>query len=145
MLVTRDRAGAVIIFLVAAAAWWFSRDLPTEARLFPQIVILLMATLSIIMFAKTLKGEPRTDGEPFVKRPGNLLITVVGSVGYIFLVSQIGYFTATVLFMPGLALLLGYRNPVVIAVVTIAFLLLIWVVFVVIFKRPLPTEILFGG
>ena len=55
--------------------------------------------------------------------------------------SYLGYFTASFLLIPVISWFLGYRNPKVILAATAGFLCFIYVMFILIFSRPLPREI----
>ena len=52
----------------------------------------------------------------------------------------LGYFTATAVYIPAIALMLGQRGAAMIGVSTALFLIMIYLVFVVTFERPLPLE-----
>lgn len=136
----KDRVGAVVIFVVAALGWWWSGGFPVEAQMFPRVILGLMGLLAVIMFAKSFAGMATADDQPFIGNARNLAITVACFVGYIFLVSTIGFFTSSAIMLPAIALLLGFRNPVVIVASTAGFIAVVYFVFVEIFSRPLPAE-----
>lgn len=132
--------GAVVIFAVAVFGWWWSSGFPAEAQMFPRMVLGLMGLLALIMFIKSFAGMATADDRPFIGNARNLAITFASFVVYILLVSTIGFFTGSAIMLPALALLLGYRNPIVIVASTVAFIAVVWFVFVYIFSRPLPVE-----
>lgn len=136
----KDRVGAVVIFIVAALGWWWSGGFPVEAQMFPRAILGLMGLLAVIMFAKTFAGATTADDQPFIGNARNLAITIACFVVYILLVSTIGFFTSSAIMLPALALLLGFRNPIVIVASTAGFIAIVYLVFVEIFSRPLPVE-----
>lgn len=75
-----------------------------------------------------------------MENPRNFAVFSACLVAYIILIDTIGYFTSSALFVIGASLLLGYRRPLVVVSTAAAFVLFIYVVFVVIFERPLPLE-----
>lgn len=69
------------------------------------------------------------------------LISATGSIyvtGFIWL----GFFTSTVVMVPAVAWALGYREPKVIALTTLGFTFILYVVFRLLLAIPLPREAL---
>ena len=69
------------------------------------------------------------------------LISVAGSLyvaGFIWL----GFFTSTVIMVPAVTWALGYREPKVIALTTLGFTIVLYVVFRLLLAIPLPREAL---
>jgi putative tricarboxylic transport membrane protein len=145
VVLTKDRIAAVVIFLFSAAVFVYSQNtLAPSVRPFPSAIAGIMAVLSIAMFATTyIKSLPQPDDKPFFRNPLNFVITIASIAGYFFLLSKIGYFSATFVMVIGLSLLLGYRRYGLIALTAVGFLAFIYAVFVVIFERPLPPEFFF--
>lgn len=139
---TKDRIAAVVIFLFSAAVFAYSQNtLAPSVRPFPSAIAGIMAVLAVLMFASTyIKGMPQPDDKPFFKSPLNFVITIASIAVYFFLLSKIGYFSATFVMVIGLSLLLGYRRYGLIALTAVGFLAFVYAVFVMIFERPLPPE-----
>lgn len=139
-----DRAGAVLALLLTGAAWWVSARFPADARVFPRMVLVMLGVLSVLWLVRTFLparfGGTAPDGEPapFFEHAGYFLAAVATIAGYIHLVGLVGYFTATVAFLPFMAIVLGYRRPIGLALTTLAFAGGVWLVFVVAFGRRLP-------
>lgn len=141
----RDRIAAVFIFALAAAAWWTSQGFTPGARMVPQLVAGAMLFFSFIMFVRTfLPARRAKERTKFFTNGRYLLIGCALALIYISLVAVIGYFTATALFVPVFTWLLGYRRPAMLAISTMLFLLMVYVIFVGIFDRPLPDEFFVG-
>lgn len=140
MTLSRDGIGALVLLAVTGAAWVEIASVPGEARLFPRLVLGVMAVLSAAMLVRSFARRAETG--PFVQTPAALAITLVLAVIYIGAVEVIGYFAATALFVPGLALALGLRRTLLVALTTVGFVAAVYLVFVVLFGRPLPVGLL---
>ena len=121
-----DRAGAVVTLVVTGAAWWLSARFPADAQVFPRMVLALLGVLSLLWLVRTFLpfGRPRAAAE------------TAGEPTPFF--DHFGYFAATILFVPTMALMLGYRRPLGLLMTTAIFVGGIWLVFVVLFERRLP-------
>ncbi len=139
-----DRAGALVALLVTGAAWWVSARFPVDARVFPRMVLAMLGVLSAIWLVRTFLparlGGTVPDGEPtpFFEHAGYFAGAVATIAAYTYLVGLVGYFAATVAFLPFMAMVLGYRRPLGLALTTVAFTGGIWLVFVALFGRRLP-------
>jgi hypothetical protein len=60
---------------------------------------------------------------------------------YLLSINYLGYFTSTLIFIPTLARLLSYNKLAASVLLTIIYILVIYLIFVVIFKTTLPPEI----
>jgi len=110
--------------------------------MFPRLILVFLAGLATVMLGRTFWSPVGSSRDkPFCANTRRFLMAVAGILIYILVVSSIGYFSATVLFIPCAALLLGYRRPVPIAIATLGFCIFIYFVFVYLFERPLPSEI----
>jgi hypothetical protein len=98
-----------------------------------------MGVLSAIMLVQSLR---RPSAGSFFVDFGNFVITVLIAGVYISLVEPLGYLLATSVFIPVLAVALGMRRPQLLAVTTIGFVVVVYLIFVIVFDRPLPLGIL---
>ncbi len=142
MLSIKDRVAAVVIFVFSVGVFAYSQHtLAPSVRPFPSAIAGIMAMLAVLMLASTfMKGAAQPDEKPFFTNPLNFVITIAVIAAYFYLLSTIGYFSATFLMVVGLSLLLGYRRYGLIALTAVGFLAFVYAVFVVIFERPLPPE-----
>jgi putative tricarboxylic transport membrane protein len=140
MTLRRDGIAALALLALTVAAWLETGAIPGEARLFPRLVLGAMAVLSAVMLVRSFAR--RSEAGPFFLAPGALVVTLALAVVYIAAVEVIGYLAATALFVPGLALALGLRRPVLLALTTAGFVAAVHLVFVVLFGRPLPLGLL---
>jgi putative tricarboxylic transport membrane protein len=141
MVNVKDAAAALVLIALAGGMWYGSYGFAPDARVFPHIVAALMVGLALIMLVRSFAGAAGGAGMPFFKHFPTFAVGFAMIVGYIFLVSRIGYFSATVVFVPAFALMLGLRRPWIITLSTIGFVLLVYLVFVTAFERPLPLEL----
>ncbi|MYL23773.1 hypothetical protein GLV89_08205 [Halomonas alkaliantarctica] len=65
------------------------------------------------------------------------------SIAYIVLIPLLGYFTATLLFIPTVTLLLGYRKKPVLFGAPVIFVTLLYLLFGLVLQVQLPDELLF--
>jgi hypothetical protein len=139
MTLRRESLAALALLAVVGAAWVESASIPGEARLFPRLILGLMGVLSAIMLVQSLR---RPSAGSFFVDFGNFVITVLIAGVYISLVEPLGYLLATSVFIPVLAVALGMRRPQLLAVTTIGFVVVVYLIFVIVFDRPLPLGIL---
>jgi putative tricarboxylic transport membrane protein len=145
-----DRAGAAVALGASAVAWWMSGRFPADAQVFPRMVLAMLGVLSLLWLIRTFLppdsrfAEPKVEGEaadePFFHHIGYFAGSIALIAAYIFLVGTLGYFTSTVLFIPMMAIMLGYYRPVGLLLTTAAFVGGIYIVFVQLFARRLPAE-----
>lgn len=147
-----DRAGAVVALTVSGAAWWMSGRFPADAQVFPRMVLGLMGVLALVWLVRSFLppgsrlAEPQAEDaasaspEPFFEHLGYFAGSIALIALYIFLVDALGYFTSTILFIPLMAVMLGYYRPVGIIVTTAAFVGGVYVIFVQLFSRRFPAE-----
>jgi len=138
---TKDRISAVVLLALAGAVWWFTQDVPGEASMFPRVVGGLLGFLAVLLFGRTLIPSLRSeDTQKLFENPKNLAKAVIAVILYVVLVTNLGFFTASLLWLPAFALALGENRPKLLSISTIGFLLGVYVVFVLMFERILPEE-----
>lgn len=135
-----ERLFPAAIILGAAALVPATLAIPAEARTFPAAVLAAIVLLSLWIAVRGGGGDA-----PVAHHAGRLALAI-GAVGaFLLLIPLIGFFPAAGLLMVGLPVALGYRVPIVVLPVTAGFLVLVWVVFVRLFAKPLPTGLIWGG
>ena len=135
-------------FLVLLIAGWISLSgIPAQARLFPRMIIGFTAFVTMAMGLRALWALKTGDGDPAWRMFENVsrwAIAVVALPLYVLGVATIGYFTATLIFIPVLAIALGYRRPLVAIAIALVFDVAIYAVFISLFGRRLPADIIVG-
>lgn len=135
-------------FLALLIGGWISlADIPAQARLFPRMIVGFTAVFTVAMAVRAiwaLRADAVDQGWHMFESVGRWAIAVVALPIYVLGVSTVGYFTSTLIFIPALALILGYRRPVVAIAIALVFDILIYIVFIQVFERRLPADIVVG-
>jgi hypothetical protein len=138
----RERIASLVVLVLSVAGIIHIQDLPSDAAIFPRLVLGLAVFLSAAWFGTTLLRSARGDTapHPFFDNPRNLAVFIIAIAVYIAVIETLGYFTATAIFMVGSALLLGFRRYGFIGVATVLFIAFVYFIFIALFNRPLPIE-----
>ncbi|MGM0549064.1 MAG: tripartite tricarboxylate transporter TctB family protein [Bacillota bacterium] len=160
----RDRIVAIFMLVLSGLAYYGSRSFSEMAQIFPAYIIYVLAILSLLLLLKTFnkdnykhieqevdqktgevkevieKAEVVTIDQEGKKR---VLITVLATIAYIYLMNYLGFFVTTYCFMFVLFTLLKVNNLMVkifVPLFTSAFVFLIFRVFLTV---PTPKGIFF--
>ncbi len=136
----KETLSAAALLALALFAWVEAGSFAEEARVFPRLVAAIMGVLAAAMLARSFFASEADRERSFFKSFRYFLLCLALIAGYVYSTSLLGYFTASAVFIPAFALLLGLRRPVVIIASTVGFVVLAHLVFVEAFERPLPTE-----
>ncbi|MDB5541714.1 MAG: hypothetical protein JWQ89_3441 [Devosia sp.] len=152
---TYDRIGYVAVLLLGLGAFWLTLDFAPESAIFPQLVSGVLAAMGALHLVGSFLGGPATVPEPeddasggyqldasegFFDSPVRFGIIFTASLAYCIGIAVIGYYTATLIFVPVALVALGYRKPMGIFFATVGYVLVTWLVITVIFSRVLPSE-----
>lgn len=128
--------GLVLIALCAAAAT-MAMKFPPAARRFPLLSCGLMVILSVVLIMRGLRRSAalRSSGHPIPKllpwsTTKYALATFVMTGIYIFLMEQVDFFVATVVFVPAMMLFMRVKKKWVIVLSTAGITLFCWFMFV---------------
>jgi len=128
-------AGSVVVFFVVSA-------FPDASSIFPRMVTGLAIFLTAIMVLKSAKRVEEIEvPPPFFINSSKFVIGSGMMFLYLLSINYFGYFTSTLIFIPTLARLLSYNKLAASVFLTIIYVLVIYLIFVVIFKTTLPPEI----
>lgn len=106
---------------------------------FPQIIVVLMLVVAVLLVITDLKDKNKTASFVIDKKSAiKLLLIVLLSAAYIFILSIAGYVISTIASVFFLLLLFGLRKKVTIALTSIIFPLGIYYLFEVALKVLLP-------
>ncbi|KUF08961.1 tripartite tricarboxylate transporter TctB family protein [Pseudoponticoccus marisrubri] len=140
---TLDRILSLVLLATAAVFLLDSRNIAAaEARMFPLLILGLLAILALALFGRSFLAARQHAAERVIGDRGKFLTFVACTGLYAASVSQIGFFTASALYVPVAGHLLGLRKAWVNLTVTAGFLVATYLVFVVLFSRPLPVELI---
>lgn len=130
--------GAVAI--IGGAILWDSAAYQGGSRFFPVAIgggLLVLSGVSAL--AHRRERHPTDEANLPIMAFGMALLAA-----FIFLASRGGFLSCTLLFIPAMALLGGYRNIPVLVIATLSFVALAYVVFVIGLGVSLPADILWG-
>lgn len=113
----------------------------------PRAVLIIALGLTGLWLVQTLPGLLSSGQAPlrlnmpvtlrFLALLGGTMLAVAG-------ISTIGYFTSAAIMLPAMAVALGYRKPVPLIIGTCAFTAVLFSVFHLLLKIPLPPEAIFS-
>lgn len=137
-------AAAAAFLVLAAAGWYLSADLPEVPRMFPRLVLALLglsAALWLVGAVRRAVGAPAhaEQSEAPERSVGLSLLAVLGlTFVYAAAVITSGFFVPTVLYIPLMARLLGYRSWPIALAAAVAYTVVAYLLFVILFERPVP-------
>ena len=113
-----------------------------KSGMMPQAVTVLATLLSFIWFFHAAKIYFAGESKFAFKEMHILkLIKVLGGIFlYVLAVPYVGFFSATVVAVPALSYMIGYRNLKVSLATTGGFVLILYAVFILLLNVPLPHE-----
>ncbi|MDR1511096.1 MAG: tripartite tricarboxylate transporter TctB family protein [Synergistaceae bacterium] len=126
------------IFIIAVCATFLSgtASKPGDSMTFPIILLGLMAMLAVVVIiggikkTKTATAEKPIENSLHPEKLKTPLIAFLFIAAYVALFSFVGYFTATVLFLPALMARFGIRKTGRISMITVGFAVIIYALFV---------------
>jgi hypothetical protein len=137
---------ALVILGLAALGLVATMGFPRASAYLPTAVLGLAGALSFAWAVQSVlairRAPPTFDVDPNEARR---LVTLAGlALLYAFAIETVGFFTSTILFLPLAGSLLGYRNPAGLAISTVAFIALLYAIFGLLLRTPLPPERILG-
>ena len=138
----QERLMAMGIFAAALFLIYLSMDFPMESRVFPIGVLSLMAILAAVLFLRSFMNSQSEEqaSQPFLIHRNRFFASFACILGYIVLLPVLGYFTTSAIFFAAMTWALGFRNYKTTALTVFIFLSFVYIVFVLLFERPIPPE-----
>ena len=151
----RDLYVALFFIIFSIMAYLETLSYPYKSAYFPRIIILLAAMMGCVLLGKAIiesKKEsgvrrPEEEGDretvPLLKQPVTLKVTlmIACSMIYLIILSLVGFFATTLVYLPVMTWLLGIRKLKTIAFSTIFVVFFIYLIFGAFLKVPLPQGI----
>lgn len=149
----RNTESILGLCLIAVSLGFLGYTLPlsSDAATWPRVVLLLLILLGTVLTVRGFRapasqpaGGAESDGEwsrAVLRGPALTLLIVLG---YAVLVSLVGFFPATALYLCAHLWFSGVRDLRVYAGVTVGFIGLVYLLFVYELQVPLPTGLVFG-
>ena len=128
-------AGAIVLYGQTIGTGFVRDEIARDPVWFPRLLLILLALASVGLVVRGFTQAPSGPAE----RPlwGRFFAVAVLLTAYFLLFETAGYLFASLVFLPALTVLLGYRKPLVIIPVTIIFVVAVWYVFADVFiVRP---------
>ena len=143
VLKNHDRIAGLVILAVSAFLFDRAGEFPAESRIFPRMILLFAMVLAGWMMLRSFVVASWRDKvtEPFFLHFGRFAITVSSMGLYVVAVEHIGYYTATILYLPLSAWVLGYRHRIVLALTTVGYIAFAFLVFDLVFELQFPEEL----
>ena len=147
----QDRLLAIFIFVLGLGAFLLAGTYPTGAQIFPRFTSGILIVAAVVLFFRreplAVEADNRSSGateSPAQKASFNQMFAIPVALGlavlYVIGVRWIGYITSSALYVPLSAYVLGLRNWVWIVAGTVIFVAASSVLFIEVFKAPLPPE-----
>ena len=147
-----DLFAGLVLLGFGGVLLYFISDAPSSAAFFPMTVLVIMTALSVILVLRSVSasrlerrlanssqaGQPQN--ETFFVDVRRFFIGVSVAACYVISIAQLGFYTSSGLFVLAASIALGERRWWVVLAGIIAFLLFCYLVFGVLFERPLPPE-----
>lgn len=136
---------SAVLFMVFAAAFVDAGTFSPDAALFPRLISVVAMVCAAFAFAQSIRRPTGGVGEAQTRAVTwrDLLISYAGPPLYVGLMVLLGFWIASAVFLAGLLLLLGTRNPLIVSLITAGTLVLIYVAFELAFSIPLPEGMFF--
>lgn len=139
----QDIALGLLFAGLGLASAWQATAYSGATGIYPMVLGLILLALGVLVSGRALrssgaKAEP--DSRQLMAAPLKLAVTASLFVVYLALIIPLGFYTASVLLMLLLPAALGFRQPLYLLVMAVAFVLVLFVVFTVVLEKPLPAE-----
>ncbi|MFQ3787176.1 tripartite tricarboxylate transporter TctB family protein [Halomonas sp. A29] len=141
----RDLFSGIAFLIIGATTAWIGKDFYADAAYIPIGAGALMGMFSLPLIWRSsvdllARGPSRQPVMALVDHPGRFLATLGCCLVYYVALPAVGFYTTSALFITVLAPVLGERRPVVVLSITLVFITLLYGLFAVVLKRPLPVE-----
>lgn len=142
MKAASELIGGLAFLVLGLGAVYLSRDFAADAAAFPAVIGVLMALLSCAMIVRTLAASVTYTQAPapLVKHWPRFVASIAITLAYIVILPTVGFFSSSALFVPVLSVVLGFRRPAYLAITTVLFIALLYALFTLLLRRPLPPE-----
>ena len=142
LLGNHELVAGMVIFVGSTTGFSHTFTMYPEAALFPRFILGLMAFLALGLVVQGYqKHNPEESRKPFFIHLPRLVLIIGLMLAYMFTVSWLGYYSSTVIFLPGTAFAIGLRRLSYLIISTILYLLFVFLVFNLLFSLPFPAEL----
>lgn len=141
----RDLFSGIAFLTLGCMVVWVGMDFDASAAYVPLGVGSLMILFSLPLIlkgaAQSLQARHSSSNAiALIDHPGRFTATVACCLIYYLAMPTVGFYSTSTLFIILLALVLGERRPIVVLGITVGFIILLYGLFAMVLKRPLPVE-----
>ncbi|WP_234346816.1 tripartite tricarboxylate transporter TctB family protein [Halomonas sp. G11] len=141
----RDIISGIAFLILGCSVVWVGNGFDAGAAYVPMGVGILICLFSLPLIFKGVMQRLRTtesssSAVALIDHPGRFMATVACCLIYYLAMPTVGFYTTSTLFIILLALVLGERRPSVVLGITVGFIILLYGLFAIVLKRPLPVE-----
>ncbi len=136
-----DKLSGITGIVLGIVMYMYAGTFPeraASAALYVRFLAVVLGAFALFLLIKAIKKN-ESKRILWVERPVFFYITAGSLIIYIVLLSILGFFISSFLFMFGLAWILGYRKIVSLSIGTVSLLAAIYFVFVRFLSVPVPT------
>jgi putative tricarboxylic transport membrane protein len=136
-----------VLFMIFVGVLVESGSFSPDASLFPRLISIVAMVSAAFALVGSLRKPATRPGESQSRAITwrDVAISYAGPPLYCALMALLGFWIASAIFLAGLILMLGTRNPFVVFLLTAGTLSLIYVAFELAFSIPLPGGLLFDS
>lgn len=139
----------VIMMIVSLFLVFLSMEVILEARLFPLIFLIIMIIFSILIIFKGINRKEFNGDDDEEELSASLLrkpIILFGGITlYCLLITLLGFFPSTILFLVSFLYINKYKNHTEVLLTTVLTIVFVYFVFVYQLNVALPSGYLFGN
>lgn len=141
----RDLFSGIAFLILGCIVVWVGKDFDASAAYVPLGVGILMVLFSLTLVLKgvvqSLEAcKANNNAIALIDHPGRFTATVACCLIYFLAMPTVGFYSTSALFIIILAMVLGEKRPVVVVGITVGFIILLYGLFAMVLKRPLPVE-----
>jgi hypothetical protein len=148
---------AIVVIVLSIFAYFETLSYPYESAYFPRFIIIMLAVLGCMILANEFRKWPKARhseksknqtevaGVSLMRQPKfrKVILIIVSSLIYLILISRLGFFSTTLVYLPAMMWLLDVRKIVTLAFSTAVVVFFIYLIFRVFLKVPFPEGIVF--
>ena len=135
----KNRITAIVVIVLSIFGLMEAKSYPTEAAAYPLAILLMAIALSVILLVTKPRVKTKPGNIVYRQLYGMIAFTIV----YYILIRVIGYYLATLLYVLVSMYFLKERNLIILASVPVGFVVVLYCVFGLFLRVPLPHLMLF--
>jgi hypothetical protein len=139
----QDTALGLLFASIGIAATWQASAYSGATGIYPMVLGLVLLVLGLLLAGRALRKlalDLAPKRRQLLLAPLNMAIATIVFSTYLALIVPLGFYTASVLLMLFLPAVLGFRQPLYLAVMAVVFIFVLLVVFTLVLEKPLPAE-----